>query len=73
MIYMMYLTLWECYKLLGSQRGREPLQCFFCQNPLMGVLDNFFSTGTYTGICSVSSLKHVMKSTTKKWLDLPIF
>ena len=33
----------------------------------MGVLDNFFATGTYTGIStSVSSLKHVLKSTTKK-------
>ena len=37
------------------------------QNPLMGVLDKFFPTGTYTGIgTSVLSLKHVMKSTTKK-------
>ena len=33
----------------------------------MGVLDNFFPTGNYTGIgTSVSSLKHVMKGTTKK-------
>ena len=44
-----------------------PSAMVFCQNPLMGVLDNFFPTGTYTGIgTSVSSLKHVMKSTTKK-------
>ena len=33
----------------------------------MGVLDNFFAHWYYTGIgTSVSSLKHVMKSTTKK-------
>ena len=33
----------------------------------MGVLDNFFPTGTYTGIgTSVLSLKNVLKSTTKK-------
>ena len=51
-----------------------PLQWFFCQNPLMGVLDNFFPTGTYTGIgTSVSSLKHVMKSTTKKSLNNKYF
>ena len=32
-----------------------------------GVLDNFFPTGTYTGLStSVSSLKHVKKSTMKK-------
>ena len=38
-----------------------------CQNPLMGVLDNFFPTGTITGIgTSVSSLKHVIKIITKK-------
>ena len=42
---------------------------YLCQNPLMGVWDNFFPTGTYTGIgTSVMSLKHVMKSTTKKKL-----
>ena len=44
-----------------------PSAVVFCQNPLMGVLDNFFPTGTYTGIgTSVSSLKIVMKRTTKK-------
>ena len=33
----------------------------------MGVMDNFFPTGTYTGEgTSVSSLKHVMKRTTEK-------
>ena len=37
------------------------------EGPNIGVLDNFFPTGTYTGIGkSVSSLKHVMKSTKKK-------
>ena len=36
-------------------------------NPLMGVLDNYFPTGTFTGIgTSVLSLKHAIKSTTKK-------
>ena len=33
----------------------------------------FFPTGTYTGVgTSVSSLKHVMKSTKKKHLTIPI-
>ena len=40
----------------------------------MGVLDNFFPTGTYTGIgTSVWSLKHVMKSTMKKKCKIYIF
>ena len=43
------------------------IQSINCQNPLMGVLDNYFPTGTFTGIgTSVSSLKHAIKSTTKK-------
>ena len=49
---------------------KYPLPCFFRQNHLMGVLDNFFHTGTYTGIgTSVSSQKHVMKSTTKSYIS----
>ena len=57
-----------CYIVEGRMNVEKyPLQCFFCQNPFLGVLDNFFPTGTYTGIgTSASSLKHVMKSTTKK-------
>ena len=46
---------------------RENLYSVFLPKPSFGVLDNFFPTGTFTGIgTSVSSLKHVMKRTTKK-------
>ena len=54
-------------KISQNSWGKGTYLHMKCQNPLMGVLDNFFPTGTYTGIVtSVSSLKHVMKSTTKK-------
>ena len=39
-----FFTLTDAHKTLI-----KPLQWFFCQNPLMGVLDNFFPTGTYLG------------------------
>ena len=46
---------------------KYPLQWFFYQNPLMGVLDNFFPLiPIQVQVQHVSSLKHVKKSTTKK-------
>ena len=46
---------------------KYPQKCFFLPKPSHGGFGQFFPTGTYTGIgTSVSSLKHVMKSTTKK-------
>ena len=45
---------------------KYPLQWFFAKTLSWG-FGQFFPTGTYTGIgTSVLSLKHVMKSTTKK-------
>ena len=47
--------------------SKYPLQCFFAKILSWGFLDNFLPTGTYTRIgTSVLSLKHVIKSTTKK-------
>ena len=56
----------ELSRLKGTQ-SKIPSAVVFCQNPLMGVLDNFFPlVPIQEEVQRVSSLKHVMKSTTKK-------
>ena len=53
------------YGLKGTQSNT--LCSGFLPKPSHGGFGHFFPTGTYTGIgASVSSLKHVMKSTTKR-------